>query len=147
MSLLIAAILLSSTFSVSPGTAPAAAVSAPPPVAQTDATGAALSWVALVDAQKWDESWNQSGIWFKSQLGSAAWTAAVQPVRKQVGSLVTRKLKSVTKHSSLPGAPAGEYSIVQFDTAFTIAPATVETVALARESAGWKVVGYFVKPA
>jgi DNA-binding CsgD family transcriptional regulator len=149
VSLIIAAVLLSSTLTASEGTAPAAipaAVRASETAVQSPAAAAARSWLLLVDAKRWEESWKQAGTLFQAQIGAEGWSAAVQPVRKQVGTLVSRKLKSATKHNSLPGAPAGEYEIVEFDTSFSTASSTVETVVLARESSGWKAIGYFVRP-
>ena len=150
VSLIIAAVLLTSSMNASEGTAPAVAAAATGSAqrnARSPAVAAAHSWVSLVDAGKLEESWKRAGAMFRSQISAPGWTASVQPVRAQVGSLVTRKFKSAEAHNSLPGAPAGQYEIVQFDTSFTKAKSTVETVVLARERSGWKVVGYFVRPA
>jgi len=45
-----------------------------------------------------------------------------------------------------PGAPAGNYVVLQFTTAFEKRPAT-ETVTLMLDcDRGWRLAGYFVKP-
>jgi len=45
-----------------------------------------------------------------------------------------------------PGAPAGNYVVLQFTTAFEKRPAT-ETVTLMLDGdRGWRLAGYFVKP-
>lgn len=106
---------------------------------------AAEEWVKLIDGQRWRESWQASGSLFRAQLTEAGWTATVQSLRQQLGAVASRSLKSVSSASSLPGAPAGEYKIVQFATSFTNKPDAVETVILAHEGSAWKVNGYFVR--
>lgn len=106
---------------------------------------AAEEWVRLIDGQRWGESWQASGSLFKAQLTEAGWTATVQPLRQQLGAVASRSLKSVSSASSLPGAPAGEYKIVQFATAFANKSDATETVILAHEGPTWKVNGYFIR--
>jgi DNA-binding CsgD family transcriptional regulator len=148
MSLIVAAVLLSSALSDSSGTASGgrapSSAAAPLSESQSAAVKSAREWVAVVDAQKWEQSWQAAGTLFKSQVTAANWAAAVQPVRQPLGTVLKRELQSAAEHSSLPGAPAGEYVIVEFNTSFAKKEA-VETVVLARENAGWKVVGYFIR--
>jgi hypothetical protein len=54
-------------------------------------------------------------------------------------------VKVVTKAKSLPGAPDGDYEVVQFQTRFANKAAATETVVLSREATGWKVDGYFIR--
>ena len=106
---------------------------------------AAKEWVKLVDAKRWDESWAAAGTLFKSQLPRARWASTIQPVRDPLGAVSSRTLKSATATKSLPGAPDGEYEVVQFETSFAKKAAAVETVVLSREKSGWKVDGYFIR--
>ncbi len=47
---------------------------------------------------------------------------------------------------TVPGAPDGEYVVIQFDTQFENKAAAVETVTPMREKDGsWRVSGYFIK--
>jgi hypothetical protein len=70
----------------------------------------------------------------------------VQPVRKPLGSLVSRKLKSAQEMESLPGAPDGRYIVMQFETSFTNKKSAVETVTFMLEKDGqWRAAGYFIK--
>ncbi|WP_337190843.1 DUF4019 domain-containing protein [Qipengyuania oceanensis] len=85
---------------------------------------------------------------FRGAVTAKTWAAQVQPVRAPLGTVMTRSLKGVTAYDKLPGAPAGEYRIVEFDTKFSDAPTdAVETAVMVREGTGWSVVGYFIKPA
>lgn len=146
MSVVIAAVLLSSTFSGTSATGTGASVvENSKSASQSAASNAARVWIDSVDGQRWEESWRSAGTIFKSQLTAQAWEASIQPVRKPLGAVSSRVVQSATKHSSLPGAPAGEYEIVEFRSDFVNKKAAVETVILARESAGWKVVGYFIR--
>jgi hypothetical protein len=67
-------------------------------------------------------------------------------VRKPLGSLVSRKLKSAKYTKTLPGAPDGEYVVLQFATSFTNKKEAVETITPMLDKDGkWKVSGYFIK--
>ena len=123
------------------GMAIAAATQANP----SAAVDAALQWVALVDEARWNDSWEVAGSLFQSNLSKERWASTVEPVREPLGGVISRQLKATTKTSSLPGAPEGEYEIIQFDTGFANKKYAVETVVLAREASGWKVDGYFVR--
>ena len=106
---------------------------------------AASEWVVLVDQQKWVESWGAAGSLFRSQLTSGQWHSAVGPVRSPLGALQSRKLEKITAAKSLPGAPDGEYRVVQFRTNFANKAGAIETIILAQEGARWAVNGYFIR--
>ena len=148
MSLIIAVGLLSVALQGAGDTRPAAArlisAAALSPSA-SESAGSAREWLALVDGQQWDQSWSAAGAVFRSQVSQASWASLVQPLRRQYGPVASRTLQSVVKANALPGAPAGQYEILQFTTNFAQKPDAIETVILARESSGWKVVGYFIK--
>jgi hypothetical protein len=114
-----------------------------PSMASTD-TSAADDWLQLIDQQRWDESWSAAGTLFRSRMPQADWAAAIKPVRQPLGALASRGREAMTKVASLPGAPDGEYTIVVFRTSFANKRDAAETVVLAREASGWKVVGYFI---
>lgn len=129
------------------GKAPAQALSAAAPSTASDKAGvtAAEDWAKLLDRRSWGDSWKQSGSLFRSQLTETSWTATIQPLRQQLGPVSSRTFKSVLNTSAPPGAPAGEYKMVQFATVFANRPDTVETVALVREGSAWRVIGYFIR--
>jgi len=67
-------------------------------------------------------------------------------VRAPLGAMVTRKIRTATYARSLPGAPVGEYVVIQFDTSFENLPQSTETVTSMREKDdSWKIAGYFIK--
>ena len=130
------------------GAPPAPAAPAPPaPIAASAAVTIAEQWLGLVDRGLYAESWDQAGTMLKGQIGKPGWAAAVEPVRKPLGAVVSRRLKSETPTRTLPGVPDGDYDVLAYDTDFAGNHRTTETVFLAREATGWKVEGYFIKPA
>lgn len=122
-----------------------ALVSASEPPGRHADMDAANLWVSLVDAKRWNESWNAAGALFKSRMPEMRWASTIQPVRDPLGAVSSRSVKSITKTKSLPGAPDGEYEVVQFQTSFANKSAATETVVLSHEASGWKVDGYFIR--
>lgn len=113
---------------------------------EADAVVSAEGWLALVDGGKYSESWDQAAGYFKGAVPSAAWQQQVAGVRKPLGKVVSRKLKSKQSATSLPGAPDGHYVVIQYDTSFESKSAAVETVTPMKDPDGkWRVSGYFIK--
>jgi len=110
------------------------------------AQAAAEKWLALIDAEKYGDSWQTSAELFQKAVTQASWEQAVKSVRAPLGALVSRKLKSANYAKSLPGAPDGEYVVLQFDTEFANKKTAVETVTpMLGKDGAWKVSGYYVK--
>ncbi len=115
------------------------------PVAVSADVDVAMSWLGLLDAQKWGQSWDGSGKLFRSNLTQEQWAKTAQAVRDPLGAVSSRVALGVTKAQSLPGAPDGEYEVRQYRTVFANKASAVETVVLAREGEEWRVVGYFIR--
>ena len=109
------------------------------------AEAAARSWLSLVDAGKYSESWDAAAEAFRGSVTKERWQAMLDEARKPLGNLVSRNLKSA-KSRKETGAHAGEYVVLEFDTSFQYRPSSIETVTPMKEKDGtWKVVGYFIK--
>lgn len=107
---------------------------------------AAKTWLALVDGGRYAESWATASGLFRSSVPQQNWEAAVQGVRGPLGPLQSRHLRSATFARSLPGAPDGEYVVIQYDTRFRNKAAAVETVTPMHEADGsWKISGYYIR--
>jgi DNA-binding CsgD family transcriptional regulator len=146
MSLIIAAVALSTIGAHNGAPASAQNVStATSRTAETEASSAARNWVGLLDNGHWDASWRAAGTMFKAQLTSAQWAATIQSVRQPLGRASSRTLQSAVQTKTLPGAPAGDYQVLQFLTGFAHKADAIETVVLSREQAGWRVNGYFIR--
>jgi hypothetical protein len=113
---------------------------------ETEAVTAAEGWLALVDTGKYGESWKAASGFFKSAVPQGQWEQSLKAVRPPLGKLVSRKLSSKTHMTSLPGAPDGEYLVIQFETSFQNKKSAVETITPMKEKDGkWRVSGYYIK--
>ncbi len=70
----------------------------------------------------------------------------MEGIRRPLGNVLTRELKGKAYVTELPGAPDGQYVVIQFNTAFENKRVAVETVTPMLEDDGsWRVAGYFIK--
>ncbi|MCG2721717.1 MAG: DUF4019 domain-containing protein [Thermodesulfovibrionales bacterium] len=110
------------------------------------AVKAADAWLKLVDDGKYNESWETAAQYFKNSLTSAQWEQAVSPVRQPLGKVRKRTVKSKEYRTALPGAPDGEYVVIQYATSFENKNSAVETVTPMLDKDGtWRVSGYYIK--
>lgn len=110
------------------------------------AQGEALLWLRLVDTNQLDQSWEEMSPSFKSEVSKRKWKATITEIRKPLGKVLSRKPKSAEYTKELPGAPEGEYVVVQFETAFEKRPAATEKLTLMLGSdLTWRVSSYRVK--
>ncbi len=107
----------------------------------------AEQWLALVDAGRYGESWDQAAEFFKSAVTKQSWEQQVASARGQTGKLKSRSLKSAQYTESLPNAPAGKYVVIQYDSSFETGPWIETAVMMEQKDGSWKTSGYFVKPA
>jgi hypothetical protein len=104
------------------------------------------SWLAMVDSGKYAESWQEASSMFKSHVTQQQWQSMVGPVRGPLGKVLSRKLKSATYTKTLPGAPDGDYVVVQYETRFEHKQSAVETITPMLDKDGtWRVSGYYIK--
>ena len=113
---------------------------------EEEAQKAAEQWLSLVDSGKYAESWKTAAMYFQNAIKVEQWEQSLSAVRKPLGDVVSRKVKSAKFTKSVPGAPDGEYVILQFTTSFTNKKDAIETVTpMLDKSGAWKVSGYFIK--
>jgi Protein of unknown function (DUF4019) len=75
-------------------------------------------WLGYVDAGNYANSWREASAYFQGVVTASAWAESLNGIRKPLGKVVSRILKSARHTTSLPGAPDGNYVVVQFDTRF-----------------------------
>ena len=110
------------------------------------AVAAAEEWLTMVDHGKYIESWKEAAQYFKNAVKKQQWEQSLKAVRKPLGKLVFRKVKSKTNKTSLPGAPDGEYVVIQFETSFENKKSAIETVTpMMDNDAKWRVSGYYIR--
>ena len=108
----------------------------------------AQGWLKVVDAGKFEQSWNEASTFFKSAVTQEKWNQALQQVRTPLGTASNRSSMGSMYQTDLPNAPKGEYVVMQFKTDFAKTGAAIETVSVMLDSDGkWRVAGYFIKPA
>ncbi len=114
--------------------------------AVTQATQASAAWLKLVDAGDYTASYQQASTLFKDHVSAAAWVQQVGAARKPLGAVVSRQVKATQFATSLPGAPDGQYVVIQYRTSFTNKKSAVETVTPMLEQDGhWRVSGYYIR--
>ena len=96
--------------------------------AEKQAVAAAESWLALVDDGKYGESWDAAADYLKNAVTKDDFVKSLTAARKPLGKLKSREVKSKEYRTSLPGAPDGEYVVIQFKTVFENKKSAIETV-------------------
>jgi hypothetical protein len=113
---------------------------------EEQARDAAKQWLALVDAGNFASSWDTAAGYFKTAVIKEKWQDSLNAVRTPLGAVVSRTFKSAKPAKTLPGAPDGDYVVLQFDTSFANKKTAVETIVPMLEKDGtWRVSGYFIK--
>jgi hypothetical protein len=110
------------------------------------AQDAAKAWLALIDSGQYGRSWDDAALIFKTSVSKADWENMCRSVRAPLGSVKSRTVKSATFTRTLPGAPDGEYVVIQYDTRFENKASAVETVTPMHEKDGsWRISGYYIR--
>jgi predicted Ser/Thr protein kinase len=118
--------------------------------AMTDAdkavTASAQAWLSLIDDGNYSKSWNEASVIVQGAVTETAWENLMTTFRKPLGSLISRKLKSAQPMTEMPGAPDGQYVVMQFETSFEAKKTTIETVTFMQGKDGqWRAAGYYIK--
>jgi len=121
---------------------PAQAQEKPEQLAQASAE----SWLQLVDSGNYAQSWQEAAQIFKNAVSEEQWAKMARAAREPLGKLLSRKLKSATYTTTLPGAPDGQYVVIRYDSSFEHKQTAVETVTPMLDKDGkWRVSGYYIK--
>lgn len=136
MSLLLAALLLPAS--------PISIQSAAMPEASThnaaSAAQAAESWLELVDAGRWEDSYKGTGNQFQALNTLERWTQAARSVHEPLGPMLTRDLIA---NEFVPAPPDG-YQMIKFRSSYANKAQQMETITLVWADEAWKVVGITV---
>lgn len=107
---------------------------------------AALAWLALADAGDAAGTWEAAASLFRRAVPLDQWTRSLDVARGPLGAVIARTRRSARFATELPGAPDGEYVVLEFDTQFAHKRTAVETVTPMRDADGeWRVSGYFIR--
>jgi len=122
---------------VSSSPAPAAAVAKP----NAEVMDATRQWLAMIDHDRWDDSYRATGSGFRKMNTVQVWTDASEKMRASLGAVISRTFLS---EENLPAPPYG-YEVVKFRARYANKPDAVETVTLEREDGAWHVVGMIIE--
>ena len=109
------------------------------------AIAAATAWLALTDERDYAGSWQAAAPVFKGAVSESQWVKALTGLRTPMGPLQSRTVRSAHYATTLPGAPDGEYVVIQFDSQFAHKAGAVETVTPMKVEGEWRVSGYFIR--
>ena len=96
-------------------------------------------WLSLIDAGKYDESWNQLSQRLKNRFTKGDWSSVIHTFFDRTGKLKSRKLRSVAYSD-----PDAETVAVDFESSFGKMATGSETVLLELENGEWKITSYTV---
>ncbi len=107
---------------------------------------AAERWLSLVDGGLAAESWKSASAYFQATIPQERWLRAIGSIRTPYGSELSRKAVKADYTRTVPGAPEGDYMVLQFATTFSGRSDAVETVTTVFDKDGqWRVAAYAIK--
>ena len=112
--------------------------------AEEEAAATGQKWLALLDDQKYEESWSQAGSQFRDEVNQDQWVAVLKRSREPMGSMISRTTARVDFAKSLRGAPDGDYAIIHFTTSFENKSNVTERLTLVKEDGRWRVAAYAI---
>jgi len=111
-----------------------------------DASVAADAWLAQLDAGDVEASWRGTSSLFRQLVDQETWTESFERVRAVFGRTLHRELSDTRHTTTVPGAPDGEYVVMEYAAELERKKEAVETVVAMRDVDGaWRVGGYFVR--
>jgi len=108
------------------------------------ARDAAEKWLALLDAGKYGEAWDQTAKAFRDKVKREQWVASLPKTRGALGAVKSRSTEVASFRASLAGMPDGDYVTVRFSTRFEKKDEAQELVTLVYEDGAWRPLGYGV---
>ncbi|GAO01913.1 DUF4019 domain-containing protein [Anaeromyxobacter sp. PSR-1] len=110
--------------------------------AKQGASAAGTAWLALVDGERYAESWAEASTLFRQQVGRDQWVEMARSARAAVGALRGRTFDSAT----YVDGNAAPTVVLLWKSRFDAVPEAVEQVTMMMDGGRWRVAGYFVRP-
>ena len=111
-----------------------------------EALQAAQAWLALIDNQQYAQSWDETADFFKSKVSKEKWLTVLNASQQKLGKVLSRSVFTRQYRTTMPGAPAGEYVIIEYRMSFEKDNSAVEKISMVLDSDNtWRVVGYLIK--
>jgi len=116
------------------------------PQAEKIAVEAANQWLNLIDNGEYGESWELAAGLFKKAVEKETWKKQMLAFREPLGKVMNRGVIKKKYMTSVPGAPDGEYVVIQYSANFENKKNAIETVTPMKDTDGeWRVSGYYIK--
>ena len=107
---------------------------------------AALAWLAQLDDRQYDETWDAAGELLRGAVSKKEWSKRVAATLTPMGPVRSRGEKTSRYETKLPGAPDGQYVVLEYGVVFENEQKAVETVILRKEPDGlWRVSGWNIR--
>ncbi|HEY8380279.1 MAG TPA: DUF4019 domain-containing protein [Nannocystis sp.] len=118
----------------------------PDGTAESEALAAAERWLALIDRGDAAASWAAAARLFQEAVDEPRWTQSLEAAQRPLGRPVARRIQSMNYATELPGAPDGEYVVLEYETTFEHKRKGAERVVMMKEPDGsWRAAGYYVR--
>lgn len=111
-----------------------------------EAQNAGVQWLAAIDGGRYAEGYEMAAPMFKAAVSKVDWERSMNAARAPLGNKASRELTSATYATEMPGAPDGNYVVMQFSSSFQNKQHAVETLTMVLGGDGqWRSTGYFIK--
>jgi hypothetical protein len=129
-----------------PGVPPVLESAQPTAGDDKETIGAAYKWLTLLDGGKAGAAWDVASAHLKSVVTRKKWVEGIVEMRGPFGKPDARKAEKFARSHQLPGAPEGDYSIIEFQTEFANGKkATEQVIWMLEKDDVWRVSGYFIR--
>jgi len=106
----------------------------------------ALGFLGYLDHGRFADSYAYTGMLIRTQLDRDGFATQIEKTRVGTGALQSRDLIDASYATTVPGAPAGQYVVLNYRSSFgNRADEAVETLTLAFANGYWRVSGYYIK--
>ena len=107
---------------------------------------AAENFLLLVDTSQYAQSWDSASSFLKSQVSKESWVKQISSLRPAFGKVINRNILGVQSVNELPGAPDGQYVVIQYSLTCENKRKAVETITPVLDKDGkWHVSGYYIQ--
>lgn len=116
------------------------------PVKIERATDAAVDFLKLVDAGKYEEARKEGATLLKERVTLNDWVGKLAGVHDSLGQALERKQVETSYATTAKDSPDGEYVMITYSTQYQRKVSVNETViVMIDKNRGWRVAGYFFK--
>lgn len=106
----------------------------------------AMTWLVLVDGEKYHESWKTASPLFQKAISEEDWIKKIGKSRKSLGALKLREFVRGRFVRDPEGMPRGEYFALEFVSRFEKKEVVEMVVPMKDETGLWQVSFYTITP-